>query len=137
MSAALTIALAVVSCPLSQARGKSGPLFHFDVHDDVRMNIDANVEKDESHAGKIVTKSYYERNKVSTQAHTQHNSGRCLMLSLSPSCSHAAPSVLFPACRVGELSGQSLGDLRSDDRARWLHDQRIGSTRSVRKIDTT
>ena len=35
-----------------QARGKSGPLFSFDVHDDIRMVSDATVEKDESHAGK-------------------------------------------------------------------------------------
>ena len=34
-----------------KARGKSGPLFAFDVHDDVRLVNDASVEKDESHAG--------------------------------------------------------------------------------------
>lgn len=40
---------------VSKARGKSGPLFHFDVHDDVRLGaIDVRVEKDESHPGKIV-----------------------------------------------------------------------------------
>ena len=32
---------------INKARGKSGPLFNFDVHDDVRMVSDANVEKDE------------------------------------------------------------------------------------------
>ena len=37
----------------AQARGKSGPLFHFDVHEDVRLENDARVEKDESHAGKV------------------------------------------------------------------------------------
>jgi protein FAM50 len=47
---------------VSKARGKSGPLFHFDVRDDVRINMDVRVEKDESHAGKIITRSYYERN---------------------------------------------------------------------------
>jgi len=47
---------------LTRARGKSGPLFHFDVHDDVRLVADARVEKDESHAGKIVTRGWYERN---------------------------------------------------------------------------
>ena len=37
----------------TRARGKSGPLFNFDVHDDVRMGaIDARIEKDESHPGK-------------------------------------------------------------------------------------
>jgi protein FAM50 len=48
---------------VNKARGKSGPLFNFDVHDDVRMLADATVEKDESHAGKVVTRSYYQRNK--------------------------------------------------------------------------
>ena len=36
---------------ISKARGKSGPLFHFDVYDDVRVEHNANVEKEESHAG--------------------------------------------------------------------------------------
>lgn len=36
---------------VTKARGKSGPLFHFDVHEDVRTINDASVEKDESHAG--------------------------------------------------------------------------------------
>ena len=34
-----------------QARGKSGPLFSFDVRDDIRLVNDASVEKEESHAG--------------------------------------------------------------------------------------
>jgi hypothetical protein len=32
---------------INKARGKSGPLFNFDVHDDVRMFADATIEKDE------------------------------------------------------------------------------------------
>jgi protein FAM50 len=48
---------------VNKARGKSGPLFNFDVHDDIRLLADATVEKDESHAGKVVTRSYYARNK--------------------------------------------------------------------------
>jgi protein FAM50 len=48
----------------TKARGKSGPLFHFDVHDDVRVGaIDARVEKDESHPGKVVERRWYDRNK--------------------------------------------------------------------------
>ena len=39
---------------VTKARGKSGPLFHFDVHDDVRLVNDSRIEKDESHPGKIV-----------------------------------------------------------------------------------
>lgn len=48
---------------VTKARGKSGPLFHFDVHDDVRLVQDVRVEKDESHPGKVVERSWYERNK--------------------------------------------------------------------------
>lgn len=48
----------------TKARGKSGPLFSFDVHDDVRFGaVDARVEKDESHPGKIVDRKWYDRNK--------------------------------------------------------------------------
>ncbi|PWN22835.1 XAP5-domain-containing protein [Microstroma glucosiphilum] len=48
---------------INKARGKSGPLFNFDVHEDVRMVADATVEKDESHAGKVVERNWYNRNK--------------------------------------------------------------------------
>lgn len=48
---------------VNKARGKSGPLFNFDVHDDIRLVADASVEKDESHAGKVVERSFYNRNK--------------------------------------------------------------------------
>lgn len=48
---------------INKARGKSGPLFNFDVHEDVRLTNDAAVEKDESHAGKVCLRSWYERNK--------------------------------------------------------------------------
>ncbi|KAL7540707.1 hypothetical protein ACHAWF_009273, partial [Thalassiosira exigua] len=48
----------------TRARGKSGPLFNFDVHDDVRIGaVDARVEKDESHPGKVVERRWYDRNK--------------------------------------------------------------------------
>ncbi|KAL5677852.1 hypothetical protein ACJX0J_013983, partial [Zea mays] len=48
---------------INKARGKSGPLFHFDVHEDVRTIADATKEKDESHAGKVVERHWYEKNK--------------------------------------------------------------------------
>lgn len=48
---------------LNKARGKSGPLFSFDVHNDVRLINDATREKDDSHAGKVCEKTWYERNK--------------------------------------------------------------------------
>ena len=48
---------------VTKARGKSGPLFSFDVSDDIRLINDATVEKEESHAGKVVLRSWYERNK--------------------------------------------------------------------------
>ncbi|KAL3773472.1 hypothetical protein ACHAW5_010839 [Stephanodiscus triporus] len=48
----------------TRARGKSGPLFNFDVHDDVRVGaVDARIEKDESHPGKVVERRWYDRNK--------------------------------------------------------------------------
>lgn len=48
----------------TRARGKSGPLFNFDVHDDVRLGaVDTRIEKDESHPGKVVERRWYDRNK--------------------------------------------------------------------------
>ena len=38
-------------------------MFTFDVHDDVRLINDASVEKEDSHAGKVLLRSWYERNK--------------------------------------------------------------------------
>jgi len=49
---------------VTKARGKSGPLFHFDVHEDVRLGpLDVRIEKDESHPGKVIERRWYERNK--------------------------------------------------------------------------
>lgn len=48
---------------VTKARGKSGPLFIFDCHEDVRLQNDATIEKEESHAGKVVLRSWYERHK--------------------------------------------------------------------------
>mmetsp|Transcript_39221 Transcript_39221/g.95274 ORF Transcript_39221/g.95274 Transcript_39221/m.95274 type:complete len:263 (-) Transcript_39221:112-900(-) len=48
---------------VKKARGKSGPLFSFDVHDDLRMVNDVRIEKDESHPGKVMLRHAYERNK--------------------------------------------------------------------------
>ncbi|KAJ3260051.1 hypothetical protein HDU77_001513 [Chytriomyces hyalinus] len=51
-----------------RVRGKSGPLFAFDVHDDVRSVNDASIETEESHAGKVVQRSWYGKNKLIFQA---------------------------------------------------------------------
>lgn len=48
---------------VTKARGKSGPLFQFDAADDVRLLSDATQEKQDSHAGKVLLRSWYERNK--------------------------------------------------------------------------
>jgi protein FAM50 len=48
---------------VTKAKGKSGPLWNWDVHDDIRMLADATKEKDESHAAKVVERRWYERNK--------------------------------------------------------------------------
>lgn len=46
-----------------KARGKSGPLFNFDVVEDVRALADANKEKEDAHAAKVVERRWYERNR--------------------------------------------------------------------------
>lgn len=48
---------------INKARGKSGPLFDFGVKLDIRMQHDATKERDESHAGKVVERHWYEKNK--------------------------------------------------------------------------
>ncbi|KAJ1971600.1 Protein fam50a, partial [Dimargaris verticillata] len=48
---------------INKTRGKSGPLFSFDVHEDIRLEQDTRKEKDESHAGKVCLRSWYDRNK--------------------------------------------------------------------------
>lgn len=48
---------------VAKARGKSGPLFLFSCREDVRLQNDATIEKEESHAGKVILRSWYERNK--------------------------------------------------------------------------
>ncbi len=48
---------------VSKAMGLTGPLFQFDVHDDVRLKTDVRVARDVSHPGKIVTKTWYNRHK--------------------------------------------------------------------------
>ncbi|KAL3321183.1 Protein fam50a [Cichlidogyrus casuarinus] len=48
---------------VTKARGKSGPLFNFDAYEDVRIMSDASKNKDESHAGKVCLRSWYERHK--------------------------------------------------------------------------
>lgn len=47
----------------NKARGKSGPLFDFGVTEDVRMVNDASQEKTDSHAGKVVERHWYDKNK--------------------------------------------------------------------------
>ena len=36
-----------------KAQGRTGPLFDFGVHEDVRAHSDARVEKTDSHAGRL------------------------------------------------------------------------------------
>merc|ERR1712232_48228 len=45
-----------------KARGKTGPLFDFGVVDDLQKS-DIRLERGDSHAGKIVDRKWYERNK--------------------------------------------------------------------------
>ena len=54
--------LTIYELIVKRARGKSGPLFNFDVHDDVRVGpSDSRVEKDESHPGKVMMRHVYTR----------------------------------------------------------------------------
>lgn len=48
---------------ITKARGKSGPLFDFGVKEDVRLVNDAGKEKEDAHAGKVVERRWYERNR--------------------------------------------------------------------------
>ncbi|TPX42686.1 hypothetical protein SeMB42_g04852 [Synchytrium endobioticum] len=48
---------------VNKTRGKSGPLFSFEVREDVRLVSDASIETDESHAGKVMERAWYERHK--------------------------------------------------------------------------
>ncbi|KAH6569902.1 hypothetical protein BASA50_003648 [Batrachochytrium salamandrivorans] len=48
---------------INKSRGKSGPLFAFDARDDVRLINDARIETEDSHAGKVMERSWYENNK--------------------------------------------------------------------------
>eukprot|EP00198_Chlamydomonas_reinhardtii_P003194 XP_001692530.1 predicted protein [Chlamydomonas reinhardtii] len=48
---------------ISKARGKSGPLFDFTVKDDIRITNDATQEKQDTHAGKVVERHWYDKNK--------------------------------------------------------------------------
>jgi protein FAM50 len=48
---------------VSKARGKSGPLFNFEVVEDVRLVSDAKKEKEDAHAAKVVERRWYERNR--------------------------------------------------------------------------
>lgn len=48
---------------VSKARGKSGPLFNFDVVEDIRLVSDASKEKQDAHAAKVVERRWYDRNR--------------------------------------------------------------------------
>ncbi|KAJ1514061.1 hypothetical protein HMI54_003852 [Coelomomyces lativittatus] len=48
---------------INKVRGKSGPIFEFQIRDDVRLVNDASKEVVESHPGKVCQRSWYERNK--------------------------------------------------------------------------
>ncbi|OWK07974.1 hypothetical protein Celaphus_00008548 [Cervus elaphus hippelaphus] len=56
-------ALEILRKDFSELRSAGVEQLIFDVHDHVRLLSDATVEKDESHAGKVVLRSWYEKNK--------------------------------------------------------------------------
>jgi protein FAM50 len=98
---------------VSKARGKSGPLFHFDVHEDIRLVADARKEKDEAHAGKVLERHWYDKNKhifpVRCRSATRH--------------AHCRRPLTFPGVRV-LASGQQVGGVRPHQGLRELHHPR-------------
>ena len=98
------------------------PLFHFDVHDDVRVGAyDHRVEKDESHAGKVMEKRVYERLKEKFpysrfeiyDPSKKHDECTCSALGLLDAL-HARAVALGPHRRAHRSSMPLL-----DSRPRW------------------
>lgn len=116
---------------VNKARGKSGPLFNFDVHDDVRMIHDASKEKDEvgyegdvdeialrtqSHAGKVVERSWYNRFKhifPASRWEVSYSRERC------------KPELIDPDIRSGEKLWVICESILSSGPGRCLTLQRI------------
>lgn len=48
---------------VNKAMGKSGPLFQFDLHEHAAINFDPRVKSQDSHAGKVVDRHWYNKNK--------------------------------------------------------------------------
>lgn len=122
------------SCQLCvQARGKSGPLFHFDVHEDVRLVNDASREKDESHAGKVVERHWYNRWAPAFMSHGARVAGCCTSTEDSAECSThskvqpALAPFLWQASKARETTV-----LRSINNAR-LGPLRTGTSTSFRR----
>src|SRR5882757_235953 len=101
---------------VNKARGKSGPLFNFDVHDDVRLLADATKEKDESHAGKVVERSWYQRNKhifpASRWEVSLHGSFWCPFTDICPTVARASCWVGGIRCLNRRKTMESIPSLR-------------------------
>lgn len=61
---------------VTKARGKSGPLFNFDVHDDVRVLHDATKEKEDAHAGKVRSNCQFRRAAKGVPSRVTSQAGR-------------------------------------------------------------
>ena len=48
---------------ITKAQGKTGPLFNFNIHEDIRIINDSRIQTQESHPAKIIQKKWYEMNK--------------------------------------------------------------------------
>lgn len=48
---------------VNQARGKSGPLFQFDLQEHAVIAFDPRLKSQDSHAGKVVDRHWYSKNK--------------------------------------------------------------------------
>ncbi|PSC73288.1 XAP5 CIRCADIAN TIMEKEEPER [Micractinium conductrix] len=48
---------------INKAQGKSGPLFQFDLHEHAAAQFDPRIKSQDSHAGKVVDRHWYNKNK--------------------------------------------------------------------------
>lgn len=94
---------------VSKARGKSGPLFNFDVVEEVRLLADANKEKQDAHAAKVVERRWYERNRhiFPTSRWTTFDPKKKVLIRCSPPsttpCSRRLTVALTTCCISSDL----------------------------------
>ncbi|CAD7941587.1 unnamed protein product [Amoebophrya sp. A25] len=102
-----------------QVRGKSGPLFSFGVREDVTEAADIRQERQETHAGKIVQRSWYEANK--------HVFPQKRWELYDPSVSYKTYSVKGNANKHKQQANEPLPEVIQQIRQKELERSKIGS----------